>query len=104
MTGEAHTRRGLIVADLVERRIRQDLVGSDPLLLELLWHRLWELGRIEKFPIYALGLVDVGLWDLACKAAELPVQPGSGVGGGRRHLAPGTDAGLQRGLGPPTAL
>ncbi|MFE7712068.1 enolase C-terminal domain-like protein [Streptomyces sp. NPDC057486] len=73
LIGEAHTRRGLIVADLVERRIRQDLIGRDPLLRELLWHRLWELDRIEEFPIYALGLVDIALWDLAGKAAKLPV-------------------------------
>lgn len=73
LTGEAHTRRGLIVADLVERRIRQDLIGRDPLQRELLWQRMWELDRIEEFPIYALGLVDVALWDLAGKAAGLPV-------------------------------
>ncbi|WP_214322690.1 enolase C-terminal domain-like protein [Nonomuraea sediminis] len=73
LVGEAHTRRGLIVADLVERRIREDLLGRDPLWRELLWHRLWELDRIEELPIYALGLVDVALWDLAGKAANLPV-------------------------------
>lgn len=71
--GEAHTRRGLIVGDLVKRRIREDLLGHDPLWRELLWHRIWELDRIEEFPIYALGLVDTALWDLAGKAADLPV-------------------------------
>ncbi|MFB7598932.1 enolase C-terminal domain-like protein [Streptomyces sp. NPDC056160] len=73
LQGEAHTRRGLIVADLVDRRIRADLVGRDPLMRELLWQRLWELDRIEELPIYALGLVDVALWDLAGKAAGQPV-------------------------------
>lgn len=73
LTGEAHTPRGHIVADLVKRRIREDLLGRDPLWRELLWHRLWELDRIEEFPIYALGLVDIALWDLAGKAANLPV-------------------------------
>ncbi|MEU6263607.1 enolase C-terminal domain-like protein [Saccharopolyspora shandongensis] len=73
LTGEAHTGRGLIVADLVKRRIRDDIVGRDPLWRELLWHRLWELDRIEEFPIYALGLIDIALWDLAGKAANLPV-------------------------------
>ncbi|MFI6741864.1 enolase C-terminal domain-like protein [Nonomuraea sp. NPDC050451] len=73
LIGEAHTRRGVIVADLVRRRIRDDLIGRDPLWRELLWQRLWELDRIEELPIYALGLVDVALWDLAGKAANLPV-------------------------------
>ena len=56
------------MADLVDRRIRADLIGRGPLMRELLWHRLWELDRIEELPIYALGLVDVALWDLAGKA------------------------------------
>ncbi|MFI6724356.1 racemase [Streptomyces sp. R-74717] len=73
LVGEAHTRRGLIVSDLVDRRIRADLTGRDPLMRELLWQRLWELDRIEELPIYALGLVDVALWDLAGKAAGQPV-------------------------------
>jgi L-alanine-DL-glutamate epimerase-like enolase superfamily enzyme len=71
--GIATTHRGTIVADLVERRLRDELIGQDPLQREWLWHRVWELDRIEEFPIYALGLVDVALWDLAGKAAGLPV-------------------------------
>ncbi|WP_406300773.1 hypothetical protein OG948_55185 (plasmid) [Embleya sp. NBC_00888] len=31
LVGEAHTRRGLIVADLVARRTREDLRGRDPI-------------------------------------------------------------------------
>lgn len=73
LVGEAHTRRGVIVSDLVDRRIREDLIGRDPLMRELLWQRLWELDRIEELPVYALGLVDVALWDLAYKAVGQPV-------------------------------
>jgi L-alanine-DL-glutamate epimerase-like enolase superfamily enzyme len=73
VVGEAHTPRGIIVRDLVERRIRGELIGADPLQRELLWHRIWELDRIEEFPLYALGLTDIALWDLAAKAVELPV-------------------------------
>jgi L-alanine-DL-glutamate epimerase-like enolase superfamily enzyme len=71
--GVAFTRNGLITQDLVNRRIRDDLIGLDPLDRELLWHRMWELDRVEEFPIYTLGLVDVALWDLAAKQAGLPV-------------------------------
>src|SRR5437588_3914474 len=71
--GIATTHRGKIVTDLVERRLRDELVEQDPLQREWLWHRVWELDRIEELPIYALGLVDVALWDLAGKLAGLPV-------------------------------
>lgn len=73
MAGEAWTRRGVIVRDLVERQVRDELIGADPLNREYLWHRIWELDRLEEFPIYALGLVDVALWDIAGKVTGLPV-------------------------------
>jgi L-alanine-DL-glutamate epimerase-like enolase superfamily enzyme len=71
--GIAWCERGVILADLVDRRIRAALLGQDPLRRELLWHRMWELDRIEEFPVYTLGVIDNALWDLAGKAAGLPV-------------------------------
>ncbi|WP_089773119.1 enolase C-terminal domain-like protein [Ruania alba] len=71
--GEAHTRRGVIVKDVVERRLREELIGANALSREYLWHRMWELDRVEEIPIYAFGLLDLALWDLAGKAANLPV-------------------------------
>jgi L-alanine-DL-glutamate epimerase-like enolase superfamily enzyme len=71
--GVVFALRGTIVADLVERRLRDMLVGTNPLQRELLWHRVWEIDRIEELPIYALGLVDIALWDLAAKKAQLPL-------------------------------
>lgn len=66
-------RKGAIVENVVDRLLRQELIGADPLHREWLWHRVWELDRIEEMPLYLLGLVDVALWDLAAKAAGLPV-------------------------------
>jgi L-alanine-DL-glutamate epimerase-like enolase superfamily enzyme len=70
--GVALTRRGVILEDIVERRLRGELVGQDPLQREWLWHRIWELDRIEEMPIYVLGLVDIALWDLAGKMLGVP--------------------------------
>jgi L-alanine-DL-glutamate epimerase-like enolase superfamily enzyme len=68
-------RRGsaVILTDLLDRVLRAELLGQDPLQREWLWHRMWELDRIEEFPIYVQGAVDDALWDLAGKAAGLPV-------------------------------
>ena len=71
--GVAYGPRGRIIEDLVDRRLRDVLVGRDPLLKEDLWERVWEIDRIEELPIYALGLADIALWDLTAKAAELPL-------------------------------
>jgi L-alanine-DL-glutamate epimerase-like enolase superfamily enzyme len=71
--GVAHARRGNVVADVIASRLRDELVGQDPLQREYLWHRVWEVDRIEELPIYALGVLDVALWDLAGKAAGVPV-------------------------------
>jgi L-alanine-DL-glutamate epimerase-like enolase superfamily enzyme len=63
---------GSILPDLVDRVLREHLIGEDPLQREWLWHRMWELDRVEEFPIYVLGMVDVALWDLAGRLTDLP--------------------------------
>jgi L-alanine-DL-glutamate epimerase-like enolase superfamily enzyme len=63
---------GVVVEDIVERHLRDQLVGQDPLQRELHWHRIWELDRIEELPLPVLGLVDIALWDLAGRAAGRP--------------------------------
>jgi L-alanine-DL-glutamate epimerase-like enolase superfamily enzyme len=64
---------GVLLDDLVERVFRPELVGKDPWQREWIWHRLWELDRIEELPLPTLGLVDVALWDLAGRHYEQPV-------------------------------
>jgi L-alanine-DL-glutamate epimerase-like enolase superfamily enzyme len=73
--GVAFTPRrgsGAILANIVDRVLRDELVGSDALQREWLWHRLWELDRTEELPLYTLGLVDIALWDLAGRVANQP--------------------------------
>lgn len=71
--GVSSIMRGAIARDLIDRRIRPELLGSDPLLKEHLWERMWELDRIEEFPLYMLGAVDIALWDLTAKVAGMPL-------------------------------
>ncbi len=72
----------VIVQDLVERVLRDELVGADPLQRERLWHRMWELDRVMEFPINILGLVDTALWDFAGRLYDAPTWE---VLGGFRH-------------------
>lgn len=61
------------LSHFVDGVLRDELVGSDPLAREYLWHRLWDLDRTEELPSYILSLTDIALWDLAGKHAQLPV-------------------------------
>jgi L-alanine-DL-glutamate epimerase-like enolase superfamily enzyme len=58
--------------DIVDRVLRDELIGEDPLQREWLWHKLWELDRVEEIPLYLLGMVDTALWDLAGREAGKP--------------------------------
>ncbi len=84
ITGEAYAPRGTIMVDLVDRRLRDMLIGQNPLLKERLWREVWEIDRIEELPIYALGTVDIALWDLTAKIAGLPLY--TVIGGARDRI------------------
>jgi L-alanine-DL-glutamate epimerase-like enolase superfamily enzyme len=72
--GEAyHEWSGPILADIVDRVLRDELVGERADRREWLWHRLWELDRTEEFPIWLFGVVDVALWDLEGRVLGVPV-------------------------------
>ena len=73
ITGFASAPRGVILKDYVDRRFRNELIGQDPMMREYLWERAWELDRIERFAPNMAHVVDVALWDIAGKAAQLPV-------------------------------
>ena len=51
--------------------VKPFLVGLNPLDIGAIWNRLWKMNR--NVSTYAIGAVDVALWDLAGKVAGLPV-------------------------------
>src|SRR3989440_7826940 len=59
-----------VAAALAE--LRPLLIGEDPLYRERIWQRLNEVS-ILMVPPHSLALVDCALWDLAGRAAGLPV-------------------------------
>ncbi len=73
ITGRARVERVEPIEDFVERHLRAELVGLDPLDREYIWHRVWEVNRLEYVSTPLFGVVDIALWDLAGKAAGVPV-------------------------------
>ena len=71
--GQVLVPKGRIQMDLVERRIGPLLLGQDPFLTEYLWERMWDIDRLEEFPMYTLGIADMALWDIKGKVAGQPV-------------------------------
>jgi L-alanine-DL-glutamate epimerase-like enolase superfamily enzyme len=53
------------------KNLKPLLVGQDPLDRELLYDRMWHSNR--RTTLRAIGALDVALWDLAGKIANLPV-------------------------------
>lgn len=73
INGYCFSNRAAQLEDLVARRLRAELLGQDPLQREYLWHRLWEIDRIDRFAVSMFGVVDTAIWDIGAKAAEMPL-------------------------------
>ena len=60
----------------LETRLKAVLLGEDPLFVERLWERMFraDMGiKKQGVAAYALSALDIGLWDIAGKAAGLPL-------------------------------
>ncbi|MFH0914157.1 MAG: enolase C-terminal domain-like protein [Chloroflexota bacterium] len=65
-------RSGLALAQYVAR-LRPHIIGENPLYIEKLWQKLVALNRTMMYPPPALGVIDIALWDIAGKVANLPL-------------------------------
>ena len=67
-------RSGRVTEAYLQENIAPILMGRDPYDREAIWHELWNVDRhLTFFPVYLPGPVDVALWDIAAKAAGLPL-------------------------------
>src|SRR2546423_15244451 len=60
----------------LDTRLKPVLIGEDPLFVERLWERMFraDMGiKKQGVAAYALSALDIGLWDIAGKAAKLPL-------------------------------
>ncbi len=77
ITGVATTlaaRSGAVTEAYLQDNVAPILLGRDPYDREAIWHELWNIDRhLAFFPVYLTGPVDVALWDIAAKAAGLPL-------------------------------
>ncbi len=64
---------GVDTSHEIDAAFRDILIGADPLDRERLWHEGMRLDRYNYLAHGVRGLVDVALWDLCGKAADLPV-------------------------------
>lgn len=67
------TRRGEVLGRQTAGLLKPLMVGENALDREKIWQRLWDMGRMGTEIVEALSAFDVALWDLAAKAAGVPL-------------------------------
>lgn len=67
-------RSGTVTEGYLHDTIAPVVLGRDPHDREKIWHELWNIDRhLTFFPVYLPGPVDVALWDMCAKKANLPL-------------------------------
>ena len=72
----------------LDARLKPALIGEDPLYVEYLWEKMFRLDmgmKKQGVVAYAISALDIGLWDIAGKAANKPLYK---VWGALRHRIP----------------
>ncbi|MFV0504230.1 MAG: enolase C-terminal domain-like protein [Lachnospirales bacterium] len=67
-------RSGGVTENYLYDNIAPVIMGRDPHDREAIWHELWTVDRhLTFFPVYLPGPIDVALWDICAKEANLPL-------------------------------
>nr|WP_319490005.1 enolase C-terminal domain-like protein [uncultured Caproiciproducens sp.] len=67
-------RSGQVTEAYLNDNIAPIIMGRSPYDREKIWYELWNIDRhLTFFPVYLPGPVDVALWDICAKAANLPL-------------------------------
>ncbi len=67
-------RSGTVTEAYLHDNIAPVVMGRSPYDREKIWQELWTIDRhLTFFPVYLPGPVDVALWDIAARAAGLPL-------------------------------
>ena len=86
-----------IAAKAIEVALAPLLIGEDPRAVEVLWHRMYhatrDYGR-KGSVVAAMSAIDIALWDIAGKAAGLPIH--LLLGGAFRHSVEAYATGFYR--------
>src|SRR5438094_3352008 len=64
------------VLSYLDTRLKPALLGEDPLYVERLWEKMFRVDmgiRKQGVAAYALSALDIGLWDIVGKSANLPL-------------------------------
>ncbi|UCH32054.1 MAG: mandelate racemase [Candidatus Bathyarchaeota archaeon] len=62
-----------IVADLIVRAFKPQLIGEDPFYREKIWQKIGGTSWSVHGAGPALGAIDIALWDIVGKAAHMPI-------------------------------
>ncbi|MGD9958291.1 enolase C-terminal domain-like protein [Nocardioides sp.] len=74
LTGEVVSAYGgMSLAHSIADRLRPLLIGKDPAYREQIWQDMWRKDRLNYTTQFAIGTVDVALWDLYAKSLNEPL-------------------------------
>ncbi|MBI0538765.1 mandelate racemase/muconate lactonizing enzyme family protein [Roseomonas sp. KE2513] len=77
INGEGQGALQPVMVRIIEEELAPMLIGEDPGRIEALWAKLWRAtsrgGRDPRAAVRAVACVDSALWDLAGKAANMPL-------------------------------